>query len=228
MPNGDNGNHKDIKDSIGQLNPEDQKALLAEVVKNLFSPQVRKDIASEATQALPDQLQKDAATEATQSLSDGAKKDVVTEATHTLPPEAKKEVASEATQSLPTEAKKEVATEATQSLPPEVKKDLVTKAVQTLPMEDKKDIAFRTFQDLSAKDQQDVAGNPSQHVTDQIWLTIVRTFAGVLALSGVALLYVSIWPPQGEANPTQVMLPVFTSIAGILAGFISGRASAGG
>jgi hypothetical protein len=39
---------------------------------------------------------------------------------------------------------------------------------------------------------------------------------------------VSIWPPPRDANPTQVMLPVFTSIAGILAGFISGRASAGG
>ena len=105
---------------------------------------------------------------------------------------------------------------------------MVTKSVQGLSTEDKKDIAIKTFRDLPAKDQKEVVGNPSQVVTDRIWLTIVYTFAGVLALSGVALLYVSIWPPPGEANPTQVMLPVFTSIAGILAGFISGRASAGG
>lgn len=97
-----------------------------------------------------------------------------------------------------------------------------------MPTSDKKDIATKAFQDLSPKDRQDVAGNPTQQVTDKIWLTIVRTFSAVLFASAIGLLYVSIWPPQGESNPTQVMLPVFTSIAGILAGFIGGRASTGG
>lgn len=196
MPDDQSANRQAIKDNIGKLGPEAQRTLLAEVVRTSFSPEVRKEIASQATQALPNELQKDAVTEATQTL--------------------------------PTEAKKEIASEVTQALPAEVKKDFVTRTVQDLPQEDKKDIAVRAFQDLSAKDKQDVAGNPSQYVTDQIWLTIVRTFAAVLVASALGLLFVSIWPPESESNPTQVLLPVFTSIAGILAGFISGRASAGG
>jgi hypothetical protein len=155
-------------------------------------------------------------------------KEVATEATRALPPEAKKDVAAETAQTLPPEAKKDVAADAVQALPPETKKDLVVNAIRDLPEEDQKDVAGRTIQELKPKDRLDVFGNPSQVVTDKIWLTIVRTFAAVLLVSAIALLYVSIWPPPGDANSTQVMLPVFTSIAGILAGFISGRASASG
>src|SRR5215203_3952719 len=153
---------------------------------------------------------------------------VLADAIQTLPDQLQKDVATETAKALPDQLQKDVAADTTNALPDEVKRDVVNTTVQGMPMADKKDVATRALQDLSSKDRQDVAGNPSQQVTDKIWLTIVRTFSAVLFASALGLLYVSIWPPQGETNPTQVMLPVFTSIAGILAGFIGGRASAGG
>lgn len=148
-----------------------------------------------------------------QKFSDADKKDLATAATQDLPDADKKDLATAATQALPTEDRMDIATVATQGLPPEEKKNIAISAVQTLPPEQKQEV-------------QKAAGNPSQKVTDQIWLMVVGTFSAVLLISGIGLLYVAIWPPPGGSNSTQVLLPVFTSIAGILAGFISGRASA--
>jgi|SRR5215207_2511292 len=228
MADNGNGNHQAVQDILDRLTPEDQTALLTRVVGTMVSPEVRKNVATEAAQALPTEVKKEVAAEAAQALSPEARKDVATETVQALGHEARKDVVSEAAQALPTEGKKEVAAEAAQALPHEVKKDFIDNAFQGLSKEDRKDITGKAFQQLDPKDRRDVAGNPSQIVTDKIWLTIVYTFAFVLVASAGGLLYVSIWPPTGEANPTQVMLPVFTSIAGILAGFISGRASAGG
>jgi len=110
-------------------------------------------------------------------------------------------VLADAVKALPDQLQKDVAAETAQILPDEVKRDVVNKAVQGMPTVDRKDIATRAFQDLSAKDRQDVAGNPSQYVTDQIWLTIVRTFSAVLFFSAIGLLYVSIWPPKVNQIP---------------------------
>lgn len=239
-----NGDRGAVVGALRELDPQEQREVITEIVKNFFSTDVQRDVVVQATQdlpaedkkaivvetaqTLPTQEKRDMLTQTAQDLPDEAQKNAISEATQTLSPEAQKEVVTEAARTLSTEAKKEVVTEAAQALPSEVKRDFVNKAVQTLPTEDKKDVAIRAFQDLPAKDQQQIAGNPSQRVTDQIWLMIVGAFTLVLLASALALLYVAIWPPPGESNPTQVMLPVFTSIAGILAGFISGRASASG
>jgi hypothetical protein len=187
-----------------------------EIVKNTIeqlTPKDRKTVLTEIIRnRLPDTLQKDLLAEAAQTLPGGVKKDAV----------------AEAAQTLPTEARKEVVAEATRTLPAEVKRDVIARTVQGMSTEDRKDIATRAFHDLSAKDRQDIAGNPSQRVTDIIWLMTVGTFAAVLLLSAITLLYVSINPPASGTDSIQVILPVFTSIAGILAGFIGGRASAGG
>lgn len=211
MTDNGNGSQDMVKKTLEQLSPEDRKTVLAEGINTL-----------------PDSLQKDVATETARALPDSLQRDVAAETVQTLPGEVQKDVAAEATRTLPTEDKKEIVAEAARTLPDEVKRDVVAKAVQAMPAEDRKDIAVRAFQDLSPKDQQDVAGNPSQRVTDMIWLMVVGTFATVLFVSAIGLLYVSIFPTKGNPDAVQVLLPVFTSIAGILAGFIGGRASAGG
>jgi hypothetical protein len=102
--------------------------------------------------------------------------------------------------------------------------------VQDLAPADRRDVAISAVQTLPEAEKQQVrqaAGDPSQQVTDRIWMVVVGTFAAVLFISALALLYVAVWPPKGGSDSTQVLLPRFTSIAGILAGFISGRASAG-
>jgi hypothetical protein len=125
---------------------------------------------------------------------------------------------------LSDEAKTAVASEAVRALSSDAKREVAATAVQTLSTEDKKDIAMRTVQELPPEVRQDVAGNPHQRVTDTIWLTVVRAFAIVLVLSA-GMLFVSAYLRLPDI---QVVLTVFTTIAGILAGFISGRSSASG
>ena len=71
---------------------------------------------------------------------------------------------------------------------------------------------------------------PDQAVTNDIWRWIVRTFAFVLAGATVALMAavcVSFWR-KVDTTMVQMLLTIFTTTAGILAGFVSGRASTAG
>jgi hypothetical protein len=123
----------------------------------------------------------------------------IKEALGDLSPQEQSDLLTEVvTDVLPVQVQKHLATVATQDLPTTAKKDVVTEATQTLPPQQQKDVATTTVQTLSSQDRQQVAGiNPSQHVTDQIWLIVMGTFAAVLLISAIALLYVAIWPPQG-------------------------------
>src|SRR5215203_3540346 len=88
----------------------------------------------------------------------------------------------------------------------------------------RKDIATAAIQGLSSKDQAAIARQlqtPSQLVTNRIWQWIVAAFA-IVFVGGTGALIVGVF-----INPQQlqILVTVFTTVAGILAGFISGRAS---
>jgi hypothetical protein len=65
----------------------------------------------------------------------------------------------------------------------------------------------------------------AQALTDRIWLIVLGTFSLLLLVVAIALLFTAIWPSHTAENASQILLTAFTTIAGILAGFISGRAS---
>ena len=63
-------------------------------------------------------------------------------------------------------------------------------------------------------------------MTDLVWLTVVATFKWVLwgsALALVAAIGVALFR-EVDAAYVQILLTVFTTVAGIFAGFISGKA----
>jgi hypothetical protein len=63
--------------------------------------------------------------------------------------------------------------------------------------------------------------SPSQKVSDRIWQVIVGTFALAFLLSlGAFIVAVFVGPKD-----IQLLLTIVTTVAGILAGFISGRNS---
>jgi hypothetical protein len=66
---------------------------------------------------------------------------------------------------------------------------------------------------------------PTQKVSDRIWQWVVGAFA-VVFVGASGTLVASVFFLAVEQ--IQVLLTVFTTVAGILAGFISGRASASG
>jgi hypothetical protein len=155
------------------------------------------------------------------NLTPGAKKDIATKALHTLGAndvDEKKEVATAALHTLganAVDAKKEIATTALHTLG--------TNAVDA-----KKEIAATALQTLSLRDQEDIIGQvlgPSPKISDRIWQWVVGAFAIVFIAGSGALITSVFFLPVEQI---QVLLTVFTTVAGILAGFISGRASASG
>src|SRR5215210_1471665 len=149
----------------------------------------------------------------------------------------KKEVATTALQTLGANdvgAKTEIATTALQTLGSnavDTKKDIANTALQTLgsnAVDAKTEIATTALQMLPPDKQQEVIGQiqgPTQKVSDRIWQWIVGAFA-IVFVGGSGTLVASVF--FLEVEQIQVLLTVFTTVAGILAGFISGRASASG
>ena len=127
-------------------------------------------------------------------------------------PPAQKEAVAEAVRALPPEDRKDAAADAVQALSPEAKKDVTAQTISTLSFEDRKDLG-QLFQ-------------PSQDVANRIWLIIVVAFALVFVGSATAFFVAAL--SLGRAQNIELLLTVVTTIAGILAGFISGRSSTGG
>ena|SRR5829696_2281811 len=53
MSDTENGNHQAVRDILEQLDSGEQSAFLMHVVRSMLSPEVRKEVATEATRALP-------------------------------------------------------------------------------------------------------------------------------------------------------------------------------
>ena len=64
-------------------------------------------------------------------------------------------------------------------------------------------------------------GRPTQDVTNKIWLIVVWTFSIVFAVTAFGFIVAVFVGPKN----IQLLLTVVTTVAGILAGFISGRSS---
>lgn len=83
------------------------------------------------------------------------------------------------------------------------------------------------YSQLSPQEQQHVAGisSPNQKVSNEIWLIVVWSFAIVLVgtfASLAASVFIDMFKQQTPANATnlQLLLTVFTSAAGLLAGIL--------
>src|SRR5215212_7748412 len=140
----------------------------------------------------------------------GAEEDLATTAMRTASDEAKVEAAVEGIKTLSAQGLVDLI-KRLEDLPPEQRKPFLESAARTLPAEDQKELSASLA--------------PTQPVTDWIWRVIVGAFAIVLVLAVLTLCVAALWQPGGDV---QTLLTVVTTVAGILSGFISGRASAGG
>lgn len=110
-------------------------------------------------------------------------------------------------------------------MPEQNKADAQTQAasaVRDAPVDAKVDVARAAMQELDQKARDELL-EPDQKVTNYIWKTIVVTFAVVLC-GATAALVAAVFTTV-EAENMQMLLTIFTTAAGILAGFVSGRAS---
>jgi len=144
---------------------------------------------------------------------------------------AKKVAAAEAVRTaVGEEAKQEVITKAVRAASPEAKKVAAAEAVSTAPDVNKQDVAVEAIKSLPTDEaREEVASQflppPTQPVTDEIWLTVVSTFKWVLwgaTVALVAAIGVALFRKVDIAY-IQILLTVFTTVAGVFAGFITGQ-----
>jgi hypothetical protein len=196
---------------------------------NSVPDSAKPDVATAAVQALPDSARADFAAATVHALPDAAKADVAAAAVEALPDATKAGVAAAAAQALPDVAKAGVATAMMQALPDVAKANLATAVMQELPDAAQADATAAAVRALpeDAKGELIQRFAPDQAVTNDIWRWIVMTFAFVLGCATVAMMaavLVSFWRKVDTAL-VQMLLTIFTTTAGILAGFVSGRAS---
>ena len=162
-----------------------------------------------------------------------------------VPATSRAQVAMHAAGAVPHESRAALAKMVVEGVPDANKAEVVAAAVQAAPDANKADVAasaMTAVPDSSKVDAISAAlraapaavGNqlidrlmPDQTVTNKIWQWIVVTFAVVLVgtmLALIAAIFVGFWR-KTDAAMVQILLTVFTTSAGILAGFISGRAS---
>lgn len=173
------------------------------------------------------------ALEAMQAVPEHARAEVAKAAVKAVPENAKAGVAKAAVEAVPEDATAGVAKAAVDAVPEDATADVAKAAVDAVPGSAQAEVATAAARGLTAEDQDELAQSlapPDQAVTNEIWRWIVKTFAVVLVVATIALVtavFISFWRDEVEPEFVQILLTVFTTVAGILAGFVSGRASAG-
>ena len=129
----------------------------------------------------------------------------------------------------PDEAKKEIASQAGPSLSG-MEQQKILNHIENLSDNAKTAVVTAAAQQLPDQARRAVAGSlqPSAPAADLIWKVIVFAFAisfGVSILGLIGIVFLSVSYTVEQAN-IQVLLTIVTTVGGILAGFISGRASA--
>ena len=202
-----------IAAAVANSAPEGAKADAAVAALQALSDVAHADVAAATVQELPDVAKAQVATAAVRHMNDAAKAGVASAAMNSLPDAAKASVVASAMKDAGEAARSNIATSMIKDLPVSAQAAATAEAVRALPG-DAQDEVIQRF-------------TPDQNVTNDIWRWIVKTFALVLIGATVALMaavIVSFWQEVDQAH-MQMLLTVFTTTAGILAGFVSGRAS---
>ena len=186
----------EIRTLVANLNDADKQVVAAEVMKTTSDKAQRELVTQAVKSADTVEAKKAAAAEAVNTAVDGEKNEVVARVVSVAPFEAKKAATAEAVNSASPENKVQVAAEGVEQLSPTQQKELVDR----LPI--------------------------TQVTADEIWRTVVGAFKWVLwgsTLALVAAIGVALFREVDQAL-VQILLTVFTTVAGIFAGFIGGKA----
>jgi hypothetical protein len=164
-------------------------------------------------------------------LNDEAKMVVAGEAMKTASGEAQQDLVAQAVRSADTvEAEKNVITQAVRSADTvEARQAAAAEAVNSASAENKVKVAGEALDQLNTQQQKEVAKRlpgPTQPTADEIWRTVVGAFKWVLwgaTLALIAAVGVALFREVDQAL-IQILLTVFTTVVGIFAGFIGGKA----
>jgi hypothetical protein len=125
-------------------------------------------------------------------------------------------------------AKKGITSQSAMS-PPGVEQQKILSHIENLSGPEKTALVTAAAQQLPEQAKRAVAGSlqPSAPAADLIWKVIVGAFAISLVASILGLIVIVFFSAFYTVEPAnvQILLTIVTTVGGILAGFISGRAS---
>jgi hypothetical protein len=188
-------------------------------------PTHKEDFVGKAKEANPLDAKKEAIVKQVTSLEGEAQQEAVAEVVGNAAPHAKVAAAREAVKSADNEAKQQIVVETVRNADSlGSKKAAAREAVKSAEKGEQREIIEGALDQVSDKTRAAIGRGliPDQWAIDRIWLMVVGAFAFVLCTSALALIAaIFVQTDQGLA---QILLTVFTTVAGILAGFISGKA----
>ena len=164
----------------------------------------------------------------TRNLNDEDKEILAAQIADTDPLNAEKAAVADAVEGAHNGERREVITQAIKAAPLDTRKAVVEEAVNSASPGNRKTVAKQAIESLPSTERQEIAMQliPSSGTVDQVWLMVVKAFRWVLwgsALALVAAIGVALFR-EVDAAYVQILLTVFTTVAGIFAGFISGKA----
>jgi len=190
---------------------------------NLGAGEATEDVAAE--EVASSEAKKEAIVKEVTSLEGEAQQEAVAEVVGSAASHVKVAAAREAVKSADNEAEQQIVVETVQTADSlGSKKAAAREAVKSAEKGEQREIIEGALEQASDKTRAAIGRGliPDQWAIDRIWLMVVGAFAFVLCTSALALIAaVFIKTDQGLA---QILLTVFTTVAGILAGFISGKA----
>jgi hypothetical protein len=206
-----------IKNLVANLDEEDKQATAAELVKDILDDEAKMVVAAGAMKTASGEAQQELVTQAVRSA------DTV---------EAKQAAAAEAVKTAHDGEKNRVVAQVVRSADTvEAKQAAAAEAVNSASVENKVKVAIEGVDQLSPTQQKELVDRLpiTPDTADEIWRTVVGAFKWVLwgsTLALVAAIGVALFRDVDQAL-VQILLTVFTTVVGIFAGFIGGKALGG-
>jgi hypothetical protein len=219
---------KETLEDVKQADLEDKKEIIQEAVKvasaNGNAEELLRDVVRNVSLDAKQAVVAGAVTSADRNAAA-----ILSEAVKQTSPKAMKTVLREVLEYSEDQDARNLITEAVDAAAPDAKKDLVAKAVKN---SDEAQALLTEAINAAPAGAAEAAINdsklpkPTTGTIDRIWMIVVGTFAVVLIGATAALVAAVVLDIFYEIEPAhvQIMLTMFTTVAGILAGFITGQA----
>ena len=218
-----------IVEGVKSADIDNKVEIFQEAVKVAYEHGNAEKLLRDVVRNVAPNVKQAAATEAVSSDKEAASY-ILSQVAKQAPLEDKKETVKEAVDNTDNQRAAREVIFAAMSAAPEASKDAVAKVVKTAESEDQQELLTQAIDAAPASTAEaavrDAGLSPTPTTIDRIWVTIVTTFSWVLggATAGVlAIVVLDIFYPVELAH-VQIMLTMFTTVAGILAGFITGQA----
>ena len=218
-----------VVEQVRSADFDDKVEIVQEALKVAYENGNAEKLLRDVVRDVAPNVKQAAATEAVSSDKEAANY-ILSRAAKQAPLEGKKATVKEAVDNTESQWAARELIVAAMDAAPEASKDALAKVVKTAESDDQQELLTQAIDSVPAGTAEaalkDARISLAPETLDVIWRRIVTTFSWVLggATAGLVMIVIlDIFYPVELAH-VQIMLTMFTTVAGILAGFITGQA----